>query len=302
MTVLMKTGVSIIIVNYNCAEHTCNCIASIYKYCLGTSFEIIVVDNASAGDFVNVITERFPDVKLIVNGKNLGFGVANNIGVRVALGKYLFFLNPDTILLSNAVSEFYSFLENSGAEVGCCGCNLVTLDGKPNTSFGNFPSVLQQFSDIGFRSLYKRYYNEKLTMAKRCDFNEVIIVDYLVGAAVFIKKQIFEAIGGFDEGFFMYYEETDLFFRLNKAGYKSYILPKIKIIHLEGITTESEAAFNYERWVMMEKSRYYYFTKNKGVFTSICVRLVQLLSLTLLYCFGKTPVNLKKAIWITLKA
>lgn len=302
MTILMKKKASIIIVNYNCAEHTCNCIESIYKYCLGTSFEIIVVDNASSGSLVNVITERFPDVKLIVNDKNLGFGVANNIGSRIALGEYLFFLNPDTILLSDTVSEFYTFLEHCGGRIGCCGGNLVTPDGKPNTSFGNFPSVLQQFSDIGFRSLYKRYYNEKLTMAGRCDFDEIRTVDYLVGAAVFIKKQLFEGTGGFDERFFMYYEETDLFYRLNKFGYKSYLLPEVKIIHLEGVASSSEGTFNYEKWAMMEQSRYYYFSKNKGKFISFCVRLVQMLSLTLLYCFGKTPVNLKKAIRITLKA
>ena len=293
---------SIIIVNYNCGEHTCNCIDAIYKHTARTSFEIIVVDNASTDFSVDAISERFPDIKLIVNKENLGFGAANNIGVKQAFGKYLFFLNPDTLLLSDAGSVFFDFMENTLNDVACCGGNLVKADGTPNTSHGHFPSLLQQFSDIGFRTFYKRYYSEKLIMGKACDFKDIRHVDYLTGAAFFIKKEIFETIGGFDERYFMYYEETDLFFRLDKAGYKSYLLPEVKIIHLEGVTTESKGPFNYVMWAMMEKSRYYYFTKNKGRLTSFCVRLVQMLSLTLLYCFGSTPVNLRRAIKITITA
>lgn len=298
----MEIKVSIIIVNYDCEEHTCNCIDSIYKYVRGSYYEIIVVDNASSVSSVNTISVRFPEIKLIVNEENKGFGTANNIGARYSLGKYLFFLNPDTLLMKDAVSQFYDFLENTAIDVACCGGNLLKADGTPTTCYGNFPTVLQQFSDIGFRVFYKKLFAEKLSMGKTCVFNDIRSIDYLVGAALFIKKQLFEAIGGFDERFFMYYEETDLFFRLDKAGYKTYLLPEAKIIHLESVTTKSEDPFNYEKWKMMEKSRYYYFTKNRGRFTSLCVRLVQMLSLTLLYCFGSIPVNLKKAIKITITA
>ena len=298
----MDVLVSIIIVNYNCEGHTCNCIDSIYKYTKDVSFEIIVVDNASNVYSVDTIAKRFPDVKIIVNKENRGFGAANNIGVHNALGKYLFFLNPDTILLSDAVGVFLDFLEKANQDVACCGGNLVRVDGLPNKSYGNFPSVLQQFSDIGFRKLYKKLHSEKLAMGKVCDFTDIRTVDYLVGAAFFINKLVFERIGGFDEAFFMYYEETDLFFRLNKAGYKSFLLPSVKIIHLEGVTVESREPFNYIMWEMMEKSRYYFFTKNRGWFAAFCVKLIQMLSITLLYCFGKTPVNFRRAILITLKA
>lgn len=298
----MEVQVSIIIVNYNCEGHTCNCIDSIYKYTKDIAFEVIVVDNASNVYSVEAIAKRFPDVKIIINKENRGFGAANNVGAKNATGKYLFFLNPDTILLSDGVGVFYDFLENASNEVACCGGNLVRVDGTPNKSFGNFPSVLQQFSDIGFRKLYKKLYFEKLAMGKVCDFTDIRGVNYLVGAAFFIKRQVFEEIGSFDEEFFMYYEETDLFFRLNKAGYKAYLLPSVKIIHLEGVTMENRDPFSYSMWAFMEKSRYYYFKKNKGRFSSFCVRMVQMLSITLLYCFGKTPVNLKRALMITLKA
>lgn len=298
----MEVQVSIIIVNYNCEGHTCNCIDSIYKHTKDIGFEVIVVDNASKINSIAVIAKQFPDVQLILNKENRGFGTANNIGARHASGKYLFFLNPDTFLLSDAIGVFFDFLEKINNEVICCGCNLVKIDGAPNKSYGNFPSILQQFSDIGFRVFYKKLHSDKLAMGKVCDFNDVRLVNYLVGAAFFIKKEIFENIGGFDECFFLYYEETDLFFRLSKAGYKACLIPEVKIIHLEGVTTESIEPFNYGMWAMMEKSRYYYFTKNKGRFASFCVRLVQMLSLILLFSFGKTPVNLRRAIKITLKA
>jgi hypothetical protein len=298
----MNNQVSIIIVNYNCEEYTCNCIASIYKFVSGPGFEIIVVDNASSNNSALIISERFPEVKLIINNSNLGFGSANNIGARNAVGKYLFFLNPDTLLLSDAVGDFYAFLEKANQDVACCGGNLVRVDDSPNKSYGNFPSVLQQFSDIGFRKLYKKLHSEKLAMGKVCDFQVIRLVDYIVGAAFCIKKKVFEEMSGFDEQFFMYYEETDLFFRLNKMGYKSYLLPLVKIIHLEGVTMESREPFNYGMWEMMEKSRYYFFSKNRGTVSSFCVRMIQMLSITLLYCFGKTPVNLKRALKITLRA
>ena len=298
----MEVQVSIIIVNYNCEGHTCNCIESIYKYVKDTSFEIIVVDNASVVYSVEAIAKRFPGVKVIVNEENRGFGTANNIGAKEALGKYLFFLNPDTLLLNDAVTVFYRFLEENKNNVACCGGKLVKPDGTPNKSYGNFPSVLQQFSDIGFYKFYEKFYNDKLTMGKGCDFKVIRLVDYIVGAAFCIKKKVFEEMNGFDERFFLYYEETDLFFRLNKKGYKSYLLPSVKIIHLEGVTVESREPFNYGMWEMMEKSRYYYFSKNRGWFAAFCVRLIQVLSISLLYCFGKTPVNLKRAMKITLKA
>jgi len=298
----MEVKVSIIIVNYNCEEHTCNCIESIYKFCRDTSFEIIVVDNASVVYSVDTIIRRFPDVRLIVNERNVGFGAANNFGAKGATGRYLFFLNPDTFLLSDAVSQFYGFLEFSSNDVVCCGGNLVKPEGAPNKTYGHFPSLLQQLSDIGLYKFYKRYYLAKLTMGKGCDLNINSPVDYIVGAAFCIKKEVFDEMNGFDECFFLYYEETDLFFRLHYAGYKSFILPTVKIIHLEGATTNSLEPFNYGMWERMEKSRYYYFNKNKGWFAAFCVRLIQMLSITLLYCFGKTPVNLKRALKITLKA
>ena len=298
----MKPEVSIIIVNYNCEEHVCNCLESIYKNTKGTGFEIIVVDNASVVYSVEAIVKRFPEVKLIVNEENLGFGTANNIGAKEALGKYLFFLNPDTLLLNDAVSMFYRFLEDSKNNIASCGGKLVKPDGTLNKSLGHFPSLLQQFSDLGFYKFYRKYYNKKLTMGKGCDFKVIRLVDYIVGAAFCIKKQIFEEMSGFDERFFLYYEETDLFFRLHKAGYKSYLLPEVEIIHLEGVTTKSGEPFNYWMWEMMEKSRYYYFTKNRGWFISYCVKGIQLIWLLRNYLFGRVRIDLKRAGRITLRA
>ena len=298
----MKIKVSIIIVNYDCEEHTCNCIDSIYKYIRGPYFEIIVVDNASSVSSVNTISEKFPEIKLIVNEENKGFGAANNIGARHALGKYLFFLNPDTLLLSDAVSQFYDFLENTTNDVACCGGNLIKEDGTPNRSFGNFPSVFQEFSDIGFRKFYNRFYTEHLALGRICNFQDIRQVKYLVGAAFFIKKTAFEALNGFDERFFLFYEETDLFYRLDKAKHKTYLLPQVKIIHFEGVTEVKNRSFNYSKWALWERSRYYYFKKNRGLFISTFIKYLQIFSFIFHYLFGSTSFSLSKVLRITINA
>ena len=298
----MKTEVSIIIVNYNCEEHICNCIDSIYKFVSEPEFEIIIVDNASADNSVRIIKERYPSVKLIVNELNVGFGAANNVGAQHANGNYLFFLNPDTFLLNNGVLDFFRFLEESEPEVACCGGNLVQKDGSLNRSFGNLPSFFQEFSEKGAGKLFKKYYKKHLSIGKSCDFSNIKQVPYLVGADIFIRKSAFENVSGFDPGFFMYFEETDLFYRLKNKGYLSFILPETRIIHIESVTMENLQTFNYKWWALFEKSRYYYYKKHYGSMISLLVKMMQIGSFMLNHFFGTTPIDTKRALQITLKA
>lgn len=299
----MNPQVSIIIVNYNSQQYLGDCIDSIYTYVSDVSYEIIVVDNASESGSVQFIKQKYPGVKLFVNSENKGFGAANNIGSRHASGDYLFFLNPDTILLDNALLRFYQFIEEEMPAAVSCGGNLITRNGDPTTSYGNFPSVLQEFGDMGFRKFFKKYYDEYLSIGKTCKSLTVpALVSYIVGADIFIKKNIFQEVGGFDEAFFLYYEETDLYFRLHSAGYKSYVLPQVKIIHLEGSSLLGNGKLNIEKWAIWEKSKYHYFRKHKGKIVAGIVKVMQLKSLVLHSFFGSTKYPLRKALRITWKA
>jgi len=295
--------VSIIIVNYNSHPTIGLCINALYKHISGIAYEIIVVDNASAPESVRFIKENYPHVKLIVNNENKGFGAANNIGVRYATGDYLFFLNPDAILLDNAVLRFYRFLEEEMPDAASCGGNLIKENGELTTSYGNFPSLFQEWSDTGFRRFYPNYYDKHLRLGRTCGIAvKPFIVPFITGADIFIRKNIFQKLGGFDENFFLYYEETDLYYRLQQAGYVSYILPEVKITHLEGPSMRKNGELNYEKWTIWEKSKYYYFRKNKGRLTSWVVKGNQLFSLFLHRLFGAKAYQLRKALKITRKA
>lgn len=299
----MSLQVSVIIVNYNSEQVLVPCIESVKSHVSGISYEIIVVDNASEAGSFQSLRQKYPDVRFILNKRNQGFGAANNRGAAEAKGDYLFFLNPDTLLLDNAVLGFYRFLESGKPEVVSCGGNLVTAEGVPTTSYGNFPSLLQEFGDMGFRQFFPQYYNRHLKLGKKAGgLNNPIRVPYIVGADIFISKGAFLEAGGFDEAFFLYYEETDLFYRLYQQGYTSYLLPEVKVMHLEGPAVMNNGKLDLEKWAIWEKSKYYYFRKNKGLLTALLVKKLQLISLIFHYFFGKIRYPLGKALKITWKA
>lgn len=222
--------VSIIIVNYNTVLLLSNCINSIVEHTKSIDYEIVVVDNASDDNSCEYIAENFPNVILIRNNQNKGFGNANNDGAKVSKGKYLFFLNSDTILISPAVEIFYNYM-NTNPEFGLCCGNLYTNDLNPNYSYSQaFPSL----KDILFY---------RLGMIKNSDiFNnteKVKSVLNVIGADMFVSRKLFFDIGGFDKDFFMYVEDTELSYRVFKSGYISINIPEAKIIHLQGASSAS---------------------------------------------------------------
>ena len=296
----MTKDVSIVIVSYNSGQFLNNCLESIYAHAKGLSFEIILVDNASTDNSFVTICETFVTICGIKNKENLGFSAANNIGSSHASGKYILFLNPDTLLVDDAITTMHKFLESADNTVAACGARLQNRDGSYSVSFGNFPTLFQQFSDIGFRAFYKRYYDRKLSISPPCNFIVPQPVGYLSGADIFIRKDIFQQIGGFDERYFMYYEDTDLFYRLHKAGYHSWLLPQVSITHIGSSTSDSDGTFNYSKYSMLEKSKYLFFAKNHGSGSVFLAKTFQLIALLL--HIGKFRYNLLKVIRITLKA
>lgn len=151
----MQIELSIIIVNYNTYNLVCQCIDSIYKYTDKILFEIVVVDNNSPNREIEKLNEIYPQVKLILNDNNSGFGVANNIGSKAANGKYLFLLNSDTIVIDNSIYNLYKFIEEN-KNVGACGGNLCDTNLKPASSFTRImPSILADV-DYFFNNIYSK--------------------------------------------------------------------------------------------------------------------------------------------------
>lgn len=235
--------VSIIIVNYNTKELIKNCINSIYKYTNDIEFEIIVSDNGSLDGSIEMIKLEFPNVILIENNANLGFGKANNKGLKIAKGKYIFYLNSDTVLLNNAVKIFYDYWEQNPNknEIGALGCNLLDGEGNVTHSGEEFPSknkilknAFMDFLHILRLSVFF-FLPESFSFTKKKSVkNEIkkIIgdIDYVIGADLFLRNNEFAI---FDELFVLYYEDSDLQVLMKEKGLRRLIIDGPKIQHLE---------------------------------------------------------------------
>ena len=238
---------SIIIVNYNVKHFLEQCLCSVQKAIDGISSEIIVVDNNSADNSIEYLKPKFPCVQFFINNQNLGFAKACNQGLRIAKGKYILFLNPDTIVPEDCFQKCISFLK-SHPDTGALGIKM--LDGS-----GKFLKESRRSFPLPMTSLYKLFGLSKLfprskTFSKYhlgyLKENENHEVDVLAGAFIIIKKEVLDNVGGFDETFFMYGEDVDLSYRIQKKGYRNFYFAESSIIHFKGESTR-KGSLNYVR-------------------------------------------------------
>ncbi len=232
-------AVSIIIVNYNTKDLLRNCLKSVYEHTKDTVFEVIVSDNGSKDGSIEMLKKEFPQAILIENNANLGFGAANNRGLKIAKGKYIFYLNSDTLLLNNAVKLFYDYFEQNDTDgnLGAIGANLLDENDKIIHSAGKFRSINTEIKD-SFHDLLRSYKliipfikNKKLGKEPPADKKILGNVDYVTGADLFVKNDSFAS---FDERYFLYYEENDLQRVMAKANKERRIIDGPLIRHLKG--------------------------------------------------------------------
>ncbi len=264
----MQIDVSIIIVNYNTKELLKNCINSIYKNTHDINFEIIVSDNGSVDGSIEMLKELFPDIILLENNANLGFGKANNIAKKRALGKYIFYLNSDTLLCNNAIKCFFDFWEtNKDKSIGALGANLIDYDNNYMHSFSNFPTYrkmifepIKFFFTANIKSILSVFIKNKVNTIKlNHSYNKFEgKVGYITGADLFLLNDEFAL---FDERFFMYYEECDLELKLANLGKDRIIIDGPLIKHLENGSDKTKKGYSYSS-IFNEISRVKYYRKN----------------------------------------
>ena len=281
--------VSIIIVNYNTFALTKATIESVFEKTENIAFEIIVVDNNSPDGSGPHLRDFFgKKIKYIQNSENIGFGQANNIGFENSKGRYIFLLNPDTLLLNNAVKILADHLDHH-PQVGVCGGNLYNENGLPVLSFNMcFPSVFRElnylFRDLLYIIRYGkcRYFNHTDTPLK---------VAYISGADMMLRTSILNIVGGFDPDFFMYLEETELTHRIKKkTGYCVHSVPQAKIIHLVGKSSSNDLT----RMKLLLTGRRIYYQKTHGYLGRSLVKIIFTLNVLSKLCLAIAKLNKQK--------
>lgn len=220
---------SIVILNYNVRYFLELALKSVQAAISEIEAEIIVVDNNSTDKSCQMVKTLFPEVTLIENKENFGFSKGNNIGVAIAKGEYICILNPDTVVAEDTFKKLLNFSDRK-EKLGIVGCRLINGSGVylPESK-RNIPKVLVSLKKIlGFpKSYYANHLSQK----------SIGEVDVLVGAFMFVKKEVYKAVGGFDEDYFMYGEDIDLSYKMLTHGYKNYYYGEATIIHFKGEST-----------------------------------------------------------------
>jgi GT2 family glycosyltransferase len=264
---------SIIIVNWNTCDLLKQCLQSIYANLNGFQTEIWVIDNASSDRSVEIVRSTFPGVNLISNKENLGFAKANNLGSEQAKGRYILFLNPDTILPSGSLSNLMNFAE-AHPDYGLIGPRILNPDGSLQRScWPGFPGIGMTISDAFFLWKLKKFPKFFTFEYSLRELGISRQVAHLLGACILIRRTAWEKIGAFDEMYYMYYEETDLCFRATNQGWKVVYYPDTEIIHYGQMSSRQIPEKSLQNYY---HSLYYFCKKDRG-YGSIKLTLLKII-------------------------
>ena len=235
-----RPDLSVVIVNWNTKDRLRSCLDSVVKRLASLEHEVIVVDNASEDGSAEMVAETFPQVRLIRNQANVGFGTASNQAMRESRGRWLLLLNSDTVLVDDSVSDLFAALDrdrsNAGdmADVGIAHCRLIYPDGRLQHTAYRFPSTRRAlFEALGLYKLTSTARAADVLLAGYWDHAEERDVDWVAGAFMLLPRTVFEATGGFDERLFMYGEDLEWCYRVRDRGWRVRFFPRATIIHYD---------------------------------------------------------------------
>ena len=217
--------VSVIIVSYNTKDILRNCLQALFTHSTGIDLEVFVVDNNSTDDSALMVQSEFPSVRLTANTQNVGFAAANNQAFEHATGRYIILLNPDAYIRPSSIQHCIEFMDRT-PQCGLCGGKIISPEGHIEPSARRFPNALYKLLTLSGIS-------GKFPTSPILNHHEFggfahdrpIEVDWVPGTYTIVRKEMLDAIGFFDNRFYLYYEETDLCLRAKKAGWKVYFTP-----------------------------------------------------------------------------
>lgn len=258
-----NTQVSVIIVSYNVSELLKNCLNTLKKHVRCTS-EVIVIDNASTDNTKEMLSHEFPEVKAILNSNNLGFSAANNQGLKLATGKKIFFLNPDTEILDEGINKFFTYYSSHDKKNTIAGPQLLNTDGTHQQSVWKFPSSIFHLFELFFLNRFVDLSSYNFEIG-----TQVLNVNFVSGAALLIDRKIAMELNGFDENLF-WMDDVDLCKRHTENGNIVEYYPMVSIKHHSGQSGKKNYRIQISNQII---SKLKYYKKNKQYF-DLCFSVI----------------------------
>lgn len=250
---------SVIIITRNTCSLTCEAIQSVFDARDNLSKEVILVDNASTDGTLDVVAKRFPSVIAIRSETNLGGARAVNRGAARAQGRFLLWLNSDAAVQPDSLGAIIAWMDGH-TDCGVAGAQLLNTDGSLQNSIANYPTLATELLN---KSLLRRLFPRRYP-GKEQHFTEPLEVESVIGAFMLIRRETWEAVGGLDERYFVFLEETDFCLQARQRGWRVMHLPQIRVVHHQGQTAKKVlSGARIEYW----RARYQYFAKNHSMAT-----------------------------------
>lgn len=269
--------VSVVIVSWNTREILRGCLRSVFEQTRKASFEVFVIDNNSQDGSAEMVRAEFPEVKLIANPQNRGFAAACNQGMRIASSRYTLLLNPDTIVLDDAISQCVRYADLH-ADVGVVGCQVLENESRISPTGFSFPSPLNLF--LVHSGLSRAFPRSRIFGRPELgwwDRNSEQDVDVVTGMFMLVRREAIAQVGLMDESYFVYSEEADWCYRFAQAGWRRVFTPCARIVHLDG-GAKSTSQASKKMFVQLQKSTMIYHRKNLGLAASWLVKLIYITS------------------------
>lgn len=279
-----RRPLSVIVVSYNTWELTCGCVEAARAAVSGLGGEVWVVDNASEDGTAERVGQRFPHVRLIANPQNVGFGTASNQAMRRASGSRFLLVNADVVLTREAVDELLREMDRD-AETAVVGACLVGPDGRLQPSVRRFPGPLRELTRWArlYRLLPRRV-RGRFLLGEHALPEERVEPDWVTGACMLVRREAFEATGGFDESIFMYGEELEWCARLRRAGWRIGYAPRARVLHVG--RASSERALGRRRLSLSLEGDLRYLARYRGFGVLLVFALVRAVRLAWEYALG----------------
>jgi GT2 family glycosyltransferase len=272
-----ETDVSVVIVSWNTRDILRGCLRSVFEQTRDIFFEVIVVDNNSHDGSADMVRAEFPQVQLIANSQNRGFAAACNQGMRVRSARYTLLLNPDTIVLDDAISHCVRYADLH-SDVGVVGCQVLENESRISPTGFSFPSPSNVFLALsGLSRIFPRSRVFGQPELSWWDRNSEADVDVVTGMFMLVRREAIEQVGLMDEAYFVYSEEADWCYRFAQAGWRRVFTPCARIVHLDG-GAKSTSQASKKMFVQLQKSSMIYHKKNLGLAAWWSVKMIYIAS------------------------